>query len=411
MSSGSVGRVGILVGGGPAPGINSVIGSATIKAINSGFEVIGIQDGFKWLVRRDTSHMRQLSIDDVSRIHLRGGSVLGTSRENPTKSEESMTAVVETLNELGITHLVTIGGDDTAKSSATVAARSNVHTVHVPKTIDNDLPLPAHIPTFGFQTARHVGVEIVSNLAADAAATRRWYVVIAMGRQAGHLALGIGKTAGAALTLIREEFPEPTVPFASICDIIEGTIIKRRAVGVNHGVVVLAEGLIEKLDPNELKDLQDVELDEHGHIRFAEVDLGRKIKVEIEGRFRQRDIRLNVSNKNVGYELRCCDPIPFDMAYCRELGNAAIRFLINGGSGAMVSVQNGALVPMLLSDFRDPQTGKIRVRNVDINSETYRAARQYMHRLDYTDFEKAGWTQKLAQAANLSVETLKERFS
>lgn len=411
MSSGSVGRVGILVGGGPAPGINSVIGSATIKAINSGFEVIGIQDGFKWLVRRDTSHMRQLSIDDVSRIHLRGGSVLGTSRENPTKSEESMTAVVETLNELGITHLVTIGGDDTAKSSATVASRSNVHTVHVPKTIDNDLPLPAHIPTFGFQTARHVGVEIVSNLAADAAATRRWYVVIAMGRQAGHLALGIGKTAGAALTLIREEFPEPTVPFASICDIIEGTIIKRRAVGVNHGVVVLAEGLIEKLDPNELKDLQDVELDEHGHIRFAEVDLGRKIKVEIEGRFRQRDIRLNVSNKNVGYELRCCDPIPFDMAYCRELGNAAIRFLINGGSGAMVSVQNGALVPMLLSDFRDPQTGKIRVRNVDINSETYRAARQYMHRLDYTDFEKAGWTQKLAQAANLSVEVLKERFS
>jgi ATP-dependent phosphofructokinase / diphosphate-dependent phosphofructokinase len=411
MSSGSVGRVGILVGGGPAPGINSVIGSATIKAINSGFEVIGIQDGFKWLVRRDTSHMRQLSIDDVSRIHLRGGSVLGTSRENPTKSEESMTAVVETLNELGITHLVTIGGDDTAKSSATVAARSNVHTVHVPKTIDNDLPLPAHIPTFGFQTARHVGVEIVSNLAADAAATRRWYVVIAMGRQAGHLALGIGKTAGAALTLIREEFPEETVPFSKICDIIEGTIIKRRAMGVNHGVVVLAEGLIEKLDPNELKDLQDVELDEHGHIRFAEVDLGRKIKVEIEGRFRQRDIRLNVSNKNVGYELRCCDPIPFDMAYCRELGNAAIRFLINGGSGAMVSVQNGALVPMLLSDFRDPQTGKIRVRNVDINSETYRAARQYMLRLDYTDFEKAGWTQKLAQAANLSVETLKERFS
>jgi len=411
MSSGSVGRVGILVGGGPAPGINSVIGSATIKAINSGFEVIGIQDGFKWLVRRDTSHMRQLSIDDVSRIHLRGGSVLGTSRENPTRSEESMTAVVETLNELGITHLVTIGGDDTAKSSATVAARSNVHTVHVPKTIDNDLPLPAHIPTFGFQTARHVGVEIVSNLAADAAATRRWYVVIAMGRQAGHLALGIGKTAGAALTLIREEFPEETVPFSKICDIIEGTIIKRRAMGVNHGVVVLAEGLIEKLDPNELKDLQDVELDEHGHIRFAEVDLGRKIKVEIEGRFRQRDIRLNVSNKNVGYELRCCDPIPFDMAYCRELGNAAIRFLINGGSGAMVSVQNGALVPMLLSDFRDPQTGKIRVRNVDINSETYRAARQYMLRLDYTDFEKAGWTQKLAQAANLSVETLKERFS
>ena len=407
----SSGKVGILVGGGPAPGINAVIGAATIKAINEGFEVIGIQDGFKWLVRRDTSHMSSLSIDDVSRIHLRGGSVLGTSRENPTKSEESMTAVVETLKELGVTHLVTIGGDDTAKSSATVAARSDVQTVHVPKPIDNDLPLPGHIPTFGFQTARHVGVELVQNLAEDARATRRWYIVIAMGRQAGHLALGIGKAAGATLTLIREEFPQETVPFAKICDIVEGAIIKQRALGRHYGVAVLAEGLIEKLDPSELKDLQDVELDEHGHIRFAEVDLGRKVKVELEGRFRQRAIRISISNKNVGYELRCCDPIPFDMAYCRELGNAAIRFLVGGGSGAMVSIQNGVLVPMLFSDIRDPNTGKTRVRNVDVESESYRAARQYMLRLDYTDFEKAGWTEKLAHAGNLSVEELKKRFS
>ena len=231
------------------------------------------------------------------------------------------------------------------------------------------------------------------------------------------------------------------IPLVSLCSearvTADGMVTARCAVAVDAGTTVeiltpgasappvvavvtriadrftmdLAEGLIEKLDPNELKDLQDVELDEHGHIRFAEVNLGRKIKVEIEGRFRQREIRLKVSNKNVGYELRCCDPIPFDMAYCRELGNAAIRFLLNGGSGAMVSVQNGTLVPMLLADFRDPQTGKIRVRNVDINSESYRAARQYMLRLDYTDFERASWTKKLAQAANLSVDELKARFS
>jgi ATP-dependent phosphofructokinase / diphosphate-dependent phosphofructokinase len=161
-------KLAILVGGGPAPGINSVISAATIKAINEGFEVLGIQDGFKWLVRRDVSHVRPLSIDDVSRIHLRGGSILGTARENPTKSEESMAAVVDTLKSLGVTRLVTIGGDDTALSSSTVAARSDIRTVHVPKTIDNDLPLPAHIPTFGFQTARHVGVELVQNLMEDA---------------------------------------------------------------------------------------------------------------------------------------------------------------------------------------------------------------------------------------------------
>jgi 6-phosphofructokinase 1 len=405
------GKLAILVGGGPAPGINSVISAATIKAINEGFDVVGIQDGFKWLVRRDTSYARPLGIDDVSRIHLRGGSVLGTARENPTKSEESMKAVVETLNTLGVTHLVTIGGDDTALSSSTVASRSNIHTVHVPKTIDNDLPLPAHIPTFGFQTARHVGVELVQNLMQDARSTHRWYIVVAMGRQAGHLALGIGKAAGASLTLIREEFEHETVPFAHICDIIEGAIIKRRAMKKNYGVAVLAEGLIEKLDPNELKELQDVELDEHGHIRFAEVDLARKVKVELQGRLRKRNIPISISNKNIGYELRCTDPIPFDMAYCRELGNAAVRFLIDGGSGAMVSIQNGRLVPLLFEDIRDQDTGRTRVRNVDITSESYRVARDYMLRLDYNDFTDVNVVEKLAQAANLTVDQLKERFN
>lgn len=407
----SAGKLAILVGGGPAPGINSVIGSATIKAINEGFEVIGVQDGFKWLVKRDTSHARRLTIDDVSRIHLRGGSMLGTARENPTKSEESMKAVVDTLKELGVTHLVTIGGDDTALSSSTVAARSDIHTVHVPKTIDNDLPLPAHIPTFGFQSARHVGVELVQNLMEDARATRRWYIVVAMGRQAGHLALGIGKAAGATLTLIREEFTAPTVKFSQICDIIEGAIIKRRAQGRQYGVAVLAEGLIEKLDPSDMDDLMDVEKDDHGHIRFAEIDLARKVKVELEGRFRQRGIRLPISNKNIGYELRCCDPIPFDMHYCRELGNAAIRFLVSGGSGAMVSVQNGQLVPLLFEDIRDPSTGKTRVRNVDPASENYRVARGYMLRLDYKDFENPGWAEKLAQAGNLTLDELKRKFA
>ncbi len=409
-AAGGPGKLAILVGGGPAPGINAVISSAAIKAINEGFEVVGVQDGFKWLVRRETSRIRPLAIDDVSRIHLLGGSVLGTARENPTKSEEKMTAVIETLKSVGVTHLVTIGGDDTALSSSTVAARSGIHTVHVPKTIDNDLPLPDHIPTFGYQTARHIGAEIVQHLMEDARATRRWYIIVAMGRQAGHLALGIGKAAGATLTLIREEFPEEKVPFGRICDIIEGAIIKRRATGHQHGVAILAEGLIEKLDENELKDLEDVEKDEFGHIRFAEVDLARKVKVELVGRFRQRGIRIMITNKNIGYELRCADPIAFDMAYCRELGNAAIRFLVNGGSGAMVSIQNDHLVPMLFADIRDEATGKTRVRNVNVEGKTYRVARDYMLRLEKTDFEKPDLVDKLAAAANLTVDELKERF-
>ena len=278
--------LGILVGGGPAPGINTVISAATIEALNEGFDVIGIRDGFKHLVRRDLSGLRPLAIDDVSRVHLLGGSILGTSRENPTKSPEATRTVVEVLRQAGVTHLVTIGGDDTALSSRYLSEHSGgaIRTVHIPKTIDNDLPLPPHVPTFGFQTARHVGVELVRNLMEDARSTRRWYVVVAMGRKAGHLALGIGKAAGATLTVVAEECPSPYVPFATICDIVEGAIIKRRATGRHFGVAVLAEGLIDKLDPAELAELEDIERDEHGHVRFAEVDLARKVKVEVQGR-------------------------------------------------------------------------------------------------------------------------------
>ncbi len=248
---GSASRLGILVGGGPAPGINAVISAATIEALNEGFEVIGIREGFKHLVRRDRSKLRPLSIDDVSRMHLAGGSMLGTSRENPTRSPEATQAVIETLRDAGITHLVTIGGDDTALSARYISEKSAgaIRSVHVPKTIDNDLPLPPHVPTFGFQTARHVGVELVRNLMEDARSTRRWYIVVAMGRKAGHLALGIGKAAGATVTVIAEEFTQPLVPFATICDIVEGAIVKRRAMNRHFGVAVLAEGLIESSRP------------------------------------------------------------------------------------------------------------------------------------------------------------------
>jgi len=405
-------RLGILVGGGPAPGINAVISAATIEAINEGLEVVGIRDGFKHLVRRDLSKLWPLAIGDVSRVHLLGGSVLGTSRENPTKSEEATRAVVESLIEAGITDLVTIGGDDTALSSRYVAERSGgaIRSVHVPKTIDNDLPLPPHVPTFGFQTARHAGVELVRNLMEDARSTRRWYVVVAMGRQAGHLALGIGKAAGATLTVIAEEFAARHVPFATLCDIVEGAIIKRQAMGRPFGVAVLAEGLIDKLDPEELAVLQDVERDEHGHVRFAEVDLARKVKAEVQGRLSQRGVRVTITDKNVGYELRCADPIPFDAEYCRDLGYSAVRFLLGGGSGAMVSIQGGRLVPIPFDELRDPATGKTRVRLVDTKSEGFRVARAYMIRLEAEDFEHAAWVDRLADAARLTPGLFRQRF-
>jgi 6-phosphofructokinase len=405
-------RLGILVGGGPAPGINAVISAATIEALNQGFDVVGIREGFKHLVRRDRSELRPLTVDDVSRVHLMGGSILGTSRENPTKSPDATRTVIEMLQAAGITHLVTIGGDDTALSSRYVSERSAgaIRSVHVPKTIDNDLPLPPHVPTFGFQTARHVGVELVRNLMEDARSTRRWYVVVAMGRKAGHLALGIGKAAGATFTLVAEEFASRYVPFATICDIVEGAIVKRRATGRHFGVAVLAEGLIDKLDPAELAELEDVERDEHGHVRFAEVDLARKVKAEVQGRLGERELRVTITNKNVGYELRCADPISFDAEYCRDLGYGAVRFLVQGGSGAMVSVQGGRLVPIPFDELIEPDTGKTKVRLVNIQSEGFRVARAYMIRLEADDFAHAAWVDRLAEAAHLTPGDFRQRF-
>src|SRR5262249_13821899 len=205
-------KLGMLVGGGPAPGINSVISAATIRAGLEDIEVVGVEDGFEWLMQGDLRHTRPLTIDGVSRIHFRGGSVIGVSRANPTKSADLLETTVGTLVKLGVDRLITIGGDDTALSATMVErqAAGRLRVVHVPKSIDNDLDLPAHVDTFGYQTARHLGVEILKNLMVDAKTTSRWYFVVAMGRKAGHLALGIGKSAGATLTLIAEEFATPT---------------------------------------------------------------------------------------------------------------------------------------------------------------------------------------------------------
>ncbi|MBI4669971.1 MAG: 6-phosphofructokinase, partial [Elusimicrobia bacterium] len=192
------GKVGLVVGGGPAPGINGVIAAATIEAVNRGKEVIGIRDGFKYLVDGDASRVMKLDIETVSRIHLQGGSILRTSRVNPTKNEETTKKVLECLKKLDIGYLIMIGGEGTLAVANIFdrTADGALKIVHVPKTIDNDLPLPGNMPSFGFETAQHVGAVLVSNIMEDAKTTSRWFFVVAMGRGAGHLALGIAKAAG-----------------------------------------------------------------------------------------------------------------------------------------------------------------------------------------------------------------------
>jgi ATP-dependent phosphofructokinase / diphosphate-dependent phosphofructokinase len=404
-------NVAILVGGGPAPGINSVIGAATIRAQVEGIDVVGIRDGFEWIMQGDIDHITPLTIDGVSRIHFRGGSFIGISRANPTRNPDHLENTVISLLRLNVSQLITIGGDDTAFSAMKLAERSagRIRVVHVPKTIDNDLALPPYVDTFGFQTARHYGVDIVKNLMVDARTTSRWYFVITMGRKAGHLALGIGKAAGATLTLIPEEFTKP-IRLKTIVDTLVGAIIKRLSYGRRDGVAMIAEGVVLEVHPEDLTELREVERDEHEHLRIAEVNLGEILKAQVAARLREFGLKTTVVAKNIGYELRCADPIPLDLEYTRDLGYLAAKYLLSGGTNAMISVQGGHFVPIPFDEMIDAETGKTRVRLVDVRSERYAIARRYMIRLRRDDFDDPHELAKFAATARMSLQDFRGEF-
>ena len=418
-------KMGILCGGGPAPGMNSVISAATIQARNSGWDVLGIMDGFEHLIEGRIEEARPLSITDVSRIHVQGGSVIRTSRANPTVRDQDaadpdwrLHACLQSLRKLGIGALVTIGGDDTAFSASRLAeaAGGSLRVAHVPKTIDNDLPLPGGIPTFGFETARSVGVQLVSNLMTDAITTRRWYLVVAMGRSAGHLALGIAKAAGATLAVIGEEFPgDQPIPLSHLVDILETSMLKRIAHGRPFGVAVLAEGIGLRLPPGELaRAMPEAERDEHGHVRLAELELDRLLARQVKDRFKARGQKITVEGKNIGYELRCAPPIPFDIEYTRDLGYSAVDYLKqalqDGQPGGMITIQEGHLVPLPFGSFSDPGTGRVRIRLANCQSSSYRVARQYMIRLDREDLQDPDKLRPIAEASGLTPQAFRDRY-
>jgi len=404
--------VAIVCGGGPAPGINSVISAVTLEAKKHNWEVIGVYDGFSRLAKGEKKVVH-LNYDLVSRIHLTGGSILQMSRFNPTKKESDLKKVVDTLTELGVTHLVTIGGDDTAFSAAKVSEYAmsigrTINVVHVPKTIDNDLPLPEGVPTFGYETARALGTMVLENLMEDARTTNnRWYFGIAMGRTAGHLALGMGKSAGAIITIIPEEFSTPKIRLQQVVDLLTCSMVKRYLTGRNYGIAVIAEGVIEKIAEEDFVALGDICLDEHCHIRYAELDFGDVLKREVAKELAKLDIKITIVDKEIGYELRCAPPISYDIDYTRSLGYAAVRFLMNGGNAAMISIQNNETIPLYFEDLRDPETGKTRVRRVDVNSMNYQIAKEFMIRLTESDLEDVG----LANTFKMTVEEFKAKYS
>jgi 6-phosphofructokinase 1 len=391
---------GIVVGGGPAPGINGVIGAAATVALRSGARVVGCLDGFKWLMEGDASHVRELTLEEVASVHLQGGSILHTSRANPTKKPEHLENVVKSLTALGVDHLITIGGDDTAFSARRVAEQASGR-IKV-----------AGIPTFGYETARELATQLVENLIEDCKTTNRWFFVVVMGRKSGSLALGAGKSAGAPITVIPEEFPAGKIKLDDVVRTIEGAIVKRLAFeGRSDGVVVVAEGVAERFDADELDFLKDVPRDEHGHIRLAEVPLGKLLKNAVTDSLAERGVKIASGEKDVGYELRCNKPTAFDRDYTRDLGAGAVMTLQGGTFNVLITRQDEKIVPVPFSQLMDEKTGKTRVRDVDTGTHWFRAARALQTRVEKSDLDDAKRLEAIAKAAKLSPEEAKRRYA
>ncbi len=380
-----------------------------------GVDVLGIVDGFEWLMRGNTDHVRPLTIESVSRIHFRGGSFIGIARANPTKDPALLENTVTSLQRLGVSQLVTIGGDDTAFSAMKLQRalgrtdRASC-TCRRPSTTTSTCRLS--IDTFGFQTARHVGAEIVKNLMVDAHTTSRWYFVVSMGRKAGHLALGMGKAAGATLTLIPEEFGTTDIRFNEIVDTLLGAIIKRRSLGQRHGVAVIAEGVVEGIRPADLAELDDRRARRArprahlrgGHRRDSQTRGGgapQAAQDQDDGRRRRTSAT------------SCAAPIRSRTTWstARDLGYCAAKYLIEGGSGVMVSMQAGHFVPIPFAQLLDPATGRTRVRLVDIHSARYAIARRYMIRLRRDDFDDPQELAKFAATAGMTLEEFRQQFA
>ena len=403
---------GIVVGGGPAPGINGVISAATLAARRTGARVVGCVQGFEWLMQGDIEHVIDLDANAVNRIHELGGSILRTSRANPTKDPANLDRVIDSLARLGVDHLISIGGDDTCFSARTVAeaAGDQLKVVHVPKTIDNDLPLPPGVPTFGFESARATASGVLTTLLEDARTSGRWFFITMMGRNAGHLALGAAHSSGSTLAVVAEEFGGRKIRLEELARRVEGSILRSTAEGRPHGVIVLAEGLGESIDEADLASVPDLPRDEHGHLRLAEFPLGRLVRERVQEALGEHGIKATIVCKDVGYECRCVAPCAYDQEYTRELGAGAVETLLAGTGHVMITRQNGRIVPIPFDDLIDPATGKTPVRMLDTTTEAFATALGLQTRLDRGDLADESLAEAVTRVSDLDLATLRTRF-
>lgn len=410
----------IVSGGSPCPGTNAVICSVAIEALNSECDVIGIVDGFKYLMQGISTNVIELVMKDVSSIQHLAGSILRTSKSQIKTPEEADNAL-RVLQLLRADYVVAIGGTESAHSAYLVSMAAQrigypLQVVCVPKTIFNDLPLPDNAPTFGFSTARDYGMQLVNNLRVDAKTLNRYFVVTVMGQRAGHLAIGIGKSAAATLTLIPEEY-EQGFRFEVLVKTVAALVIKRSLMKRMYGMIVLCEGLVNKMDSSDVTRLFGTV--DKGHDLIARVLAEHVLEyilvpfIITNFSFRllsEYKIRTKFLHRYIGSELRSAAPNSADLELARDLGYAACRYVLSGGNNALITLKAGNVHPMNFDEIIDCGTGMSQIRNVDLQSNSYVVARNYQIRLKKDDLRNSTFLFILEDRFGIKAEEFAERF-
>jgi len=382
--------IAILAGGGPAPGINTVFGTIAKVFLQSGYRVIGLHEGYKSLFA-DKPKMMEIDFEQADEIFKMGGSALQMSRHKP-KDEEFKTDFFIKNN---IKLLVTIGGDDTASTANRISEFLNEHDVkiqniHVPKTIDNDLPLPEGSPTFGYHSAKQEGVRIAQTVYEDARTSGNWFVVSAMGREAGHLAFGIGAACHYPMIIIPEMFNRTKVTIRKIVKMVISAILKRQLLGLTYGAVIISEGVFHFMKQTEILNSGiRFTFDEHGHPELGKVSKAHIFNVLLQNKLKELGINVKSRPVEIGYEVRCVQPVAFDLKYCTLLGIGVKKLFDEGKTGCIVVAKNnGEIEPLYLQDVAD-ENGKIKTRLVDTNAEDFKMIFSNLHSIKKDDYEKA----------------------
>ena len=390
----------ILCGGGPAPGMNSVSMSVAKTFLTKGFRVIGLHGGYSGLFSKN-ARTEDLTFFIADRYFNRGGSYLEMSRFKPTDADFENNFNLDLFKDNNIKLLVTIGGDDTASTanriSKFLAAKGYpIANIHCPKTIDNDLPLPANAPTFGYNSAKNEGAHLARTVYEDARTSGNWLVISAMGRTCGSLALGIGEATHCPMTIIPEMFNKTEICLDKVVKLSISAILKRKVMGINYGTIVAAEGLFHEFKAEEMEAAGvKFSYDDHGHPELGKVSKAVLFNDLLEAEYKKIGIKVKSRPVEIGYDVRCQDPVAYDLTYCTELAMGVYQLFSEGKTGCMVYVDAyGNVSPLYLADLQDPKTGKIPPRVVDINSGTaqnyYKYIAHYVTEADYEAVKALG---------------------